>query len=72
MTGSKPMHRCFSFGASTLVALMAAHRAASDPGEMTPSAFNQDAVDSVSAYLCPAGDRTECGTPRSGALILED
>jgi hypothetical protein len=48
------MQRYHSLGTSTIVALMAAHRAVSSRAYVTPTVFDQEAVTTTSRYL--AGD----------------
>jgi hypothetical protein len=48
------MQRHHSLGTSTIVALMAAHRAVSSRPYATPAVFDQEAVTTISRYL--AGD----------------
>jgi hypothetical protein len=62
------MHRDLSTSVSTIVALMAAHRAAS-AREGAPTAFCQDEVDRIDAYLRDDGpaasvDATRNRTPK--------
>jgi hypothetical protein len=45
------MQRHHSLGTSTIVALMAAHRAVSSRPYETPAVFDQEAVTTISRYL---------------------
>ena len=67
------MHRDLSTSVSTIVALMAAHRAASGR-EGAPTAFCQDDVDRIDAYLRDDGpaasvDATRNRTPKRGRRV---
>ena len=45
------MQRYMSIGTSTIVALMAAHRAVSKQSDATPATFDQTVVASINIYL---------------------
>ena len=45
------MQRYMSIGTSTIVALMAAHRAVSKQSDARPAAFDQTVVASINLYL---------------------